>query len=133
MTYSYQLTPLGVPMPGLFVSEEISTKRTSCSSTDCGSSSGSTLRRRSAGGDARCPDERFGGYTSPPPPHASFAVRGGRPRSTVSWTVTTVAVQDVQSSPGGGGASFYGGAQGLAASSTSLSSDASNGEEPVGR
>lgn len=55
--YSYQLTPIGAAMPGLFVSEEI-----------CAVSS--------ANG---------GGF--------SFSVKGGKPRATISWMVTTVDLQ----------------------------------------
>ena len=53
--YCYQLTPIGAPMPGLFVSSEIS-------------SSG-----------------KGEGY--------SFSVKGGKPRSTISWMVTRVQLQ----------------------------------------
>ena len=55
--YSYQLTPIGAPMPGLYVSEEIS----------------------SAG------DKKERGF--------SFYVKGGKPRSTISWMVTRVWLQ----------------------------------------
>lgn len=55
--YSYQLTPIGAPMPTLFVSEEI-----------CAISA-----------------VKGGGF--------SFSVRGGKPRATISWMVTTVELQ----------------------------------------
>lgn len=53
--YCYQLTPIGAPMPGLFVSSEISSA------------------------------SKGEGY--------SFSVKGGKPRSTISWMVTRVYLQ----------------------------------------
>eukprot|EP00752_Nemacystus_decipiens_P010947 g9729.t1 len=111
VTYSYQLTPLGVPMPGLFVSEEISPKTsgTSVGSSNGGgggggssSSSSGTMRRRKSldGGGSRSAGHRA------PAPRSSFTIRGGTPRSSVSWTVTTVVLQEsprTASPPVGGG------------------------------
>ncbi|CAM9917889.1 unnamed protein product [Ectocarpus sp. 8 AP-2014] len=74
-TYSYQLTPVGAPMPGLFVSEEIA------KATSRGSKPISRLR-----GDNNDADSCI-----------SFSVKGGKPRFTVSWAVTAVGA------PCGGG------------------------------
>lgn len=76
-TYSYQLTPIGAPMPGLFVSEEIAT------ATSRGSKPISRLRGDNNNNHAdSC---------------SSFSVKGGKPRFTVSWAITAVGA------PCGGG------------------------------
>ncbi|CAN0386130.1 unnamed protein product, partial [Ectocarpus fasciculatus] len=61
-TYGYQLTPVGAPMPGLFVSEEIATAT-------------------SRGGSSIKPISSSSG---------SFSVKGGKPGFTVSWAITAV-------------------------------------------
>ncbi|CBN74023.1 conserved unknown protein [Ectocarpus siliculosus] len=87
-TYSYQLTPVGAPMPGLFVSEEIAT------ATSRGSKPISRLR-----GDSNDAGSCI-----------SFSVKGGKPRFTVSWAVTAVGA------PCGGGGGGTGGKQPLSPS-----------------
>eukprot|EP00903_Cladosiphon_okamuranus_P010510 g9941.t1 len=121
VTYSYQLTPLGVPMPGLFVSDEISTKPSGTGVVSSGggvggggvSSSTGTLRRRKSLGrssssssisSARSAGEKAARVSSSTS-LSSFTVRGGKPRSTVSWTVTTVVLQESPRSFPVGGAS----------------------------
>lgn len=155
VTYSYQLTPLGVPMPGLFVSEEISTRRSGggkggggeggsggrSTSTSTGSGSGSggsgsslVKRRKSTGGSVSSAGEKV--CHSPPSPSSSslssFTVRGGKPRSTVCWTVTTVVLQESPRSPSVGGASEDGEDRRLRVSSPAPSSEGASGEGPVG-
>ena len=94
-------------MPGLFVSEEISTKtRNTRVGSGSGSGSGTVRRRKSLGGSGNGSAKSAGGQNISTS-LSSFAVKGGKPRSTVSWTVTPVVMQGSPQTPSpsvGGGA-----------------------------
>ncbi|CAM9787260.1 unnamed protein product [Ectocarpus fasciculatus] len=88
-TYSYQLTPVGAPMPGLFVSEEIAT------ATSRGGSSIKPISRLRGGNNNDHADSCSSSSSS-----GSFSVKGGKPGFTVSWAITAVGAPCGE---GGGG------------------------------
>ncbi|CAM9272137.1 unnamed protein product [Pylaiella littoralis] len=111
VVYSYQLTPIGASMPELFISEEVTAKSSSSSSSSSdressgggGGGSGGTdtsgIQQSGRTGISRRRSGIGGGSTSMRIGRSGsrfFSIKGGKPRSAVSWTVTTVELQQQQ-------------------------------------